>query len=169
MDEFSKLTKPNNKLVVNPAGHNDMAQRLSMRAKIEELEAAIYRDTPKEDIMEIHDERWDLQHHFIEGVYARELVIPANMVVIGLLHKFPRICIISGGDVSFVTEFGSKRVQAPYTEVMPPGTKTAVLAHTDTTWTAIHGTHETDISKLEQIFTARNHEELTHEERRRLT
>ena len=36
----------------------------------------------------------------------------------------------------------------------PPGTKRIAFAHTDCTWTTIHGTHETDLEKIENHFIA---------------
>lgn len=149
-----------NDLVIAPAGENDMESRLVVRSRIDKLEQALYNiiAAGAVNFKDIEDDGF-LTHRFIEGVYARELVIPAGTAVIGKLHKYPRICIISGGDCTFVTEFGTRRVSAPFTEVMPPGSKTAVYAHTDTTWTAIHGTDERDLDRLEQIFIAPDHSE----------
>lgn len=151
---------PDNDLVICPTSEDDVESRVMVRSKIDSLEQALYNiisaGAPEFSASHYNDH---LRHHFIEGVYARELLIPAGTVVVGKLHKHPRICIISGGDCTFVTEFGTRRVEAPFAEVMPAGTKTAVYAHTDTTWTAIHGTHETDFDRLEQIFIAKDHEE----------
>lgn len=75
--------------------------------------------------------------------------IPAGTVATGKVHKTLHLNILSQGDVSVLTEDGMKRIQAPCTIVSPPGTKRAVYAHTDVVWTTIHGTHETDLEKLE--------------------
>ena len=111
------------------------------RNKIFELEAAIHRDLPAVDC--------PVTHHFSDGVYAREMRIPAGTVATGKVHKTLHLNILSQGDVSVLTEDGMKRIQAPCTIVSPPGTKRAVYAHTDVVWTTIHGTHETDLEKLE--------------------
>lgn len=157
IETFSLMPRaPDNETVIGVP--EDENAQLALRHNINRLEQALYACIANgAEEFDCEDDRF-LTHRFIEGVYARELLIPADTVVIGKLHKWPRICIISGGDCTFVTEFGTRRVQAPFTEVMSPGTKTAVYAHTDTTWTAIHGTHERDMDRLEQIFIAPDHE-----------
>lgn len=156
-DSFALMPAvPHNSLVIDAPKTEE--QKLLLRNKIERLERALYETIANgAEEFDCEDDRY-LTHRFVEGVYARELVIPGGTVVIGKLHKYPRICVISGGDCTFVTEKGTRRVQAPFTEVMQPGTKTAVYAHTDTTWTAIHGVQDTDLVTLEQILIAPDHE-----------
>ena len=160
VEEFQYLTEADNEIVHFPVSKDDMPARLGVRRRIEALEDIMRQYVRDGDLDEVDCQDENLTHYFIDGVYARELFIPAGTAVIGRIHKYPRICIISQGDVSFVTEFGSRRVVAPFTEVMQPGTKTAVYAHTDTTWTAILGTHETDVKKIEEIFVCDSHAEL---------
>lgn len=159
-DAFALMpAKAQNDTVIAPIEESDMENRLVVRSKIDKLEQALLRIIANgaTDFKAIEDDGF-LVHRFIEGVYARELLIPAGVAVIGKLHKYERICIISGGDCTFVTEFGTRRVKAPFSEVFPPGTKTAVYAHTDVTWTAIHGVHERDLDALESKLIAPSHE-----------
>ncbi|UOF80460.1 putative tail fiber protein [Caudoviricetes sp.] len=88
-------------------------------------------------------------HHFANGVYAREITIPAGTLLTGKVHKTEHLNIISQGRITVWTEDGMKTVEAPYTIVSRPGTKRVGLAHTDTVWTTIHGTHERDLGRLE--------------------
>lgn len=88
-------------------------------------------------------------HHFAPGVYARELTIPAGVMLTGKIHKTEHLNVVSAGDITVWTEDGMKRVQAPYTFVSKPGTKRIGLAHSDTVWTTIHVTHETDLDRIE--------------------
>lgn len=160
-ESFALMPKePDNERVIDPTSPDDTSRREMKRNNINNLEAAInqYIAEGGDEFSSSHESEY-LRHHFIEGVYARELLIPAGTVVVGKLHKYPRICIISGGECTFVTEYGTRRVTAPFSEVMQPGTKTAVYAHRDTTWTAIHATHETDLDRLEQIFIAKDHDD----------
>jgi len=101
----------------------------------------------------------NLTHYHTHGIYARELFIPAGTVMVSKLHKLPRLCIILSGDVSFTTEYGSRRVVGPHTEVFPSGSRVALFTHEDTVWTAIHGTHETDLEILEENLIAKDHVE----------
>lgn len=93
------------------------------------------------------------------GLYARQMLIPKGMVVVGNIHKYEHLNIISQGDITVVTEEGAIRIKAPYTLVSPPGTKRSVYTHEDTVWTAIHGTNEKDVAVIEQKFIAKSYEQ----------
>lgn len=100
-----------------------------------------------------------VKNHFSKGVYARELFIPKGTVLTGHIHKYENLNIMSQGELSILTEGGVVRVKAPYTVVSPPGTKRLAYAHEDTVWTTIHGTNETDIEKIEDMFVTHSHAE----------
>jgi quercetin dioxygenase-like cupin family protein len=102
------------------------------------------------EIRQLPQESIEPVHRFSEGVYAREITIPAGCVLTGKVHKTVHLNIISKGDITVWTEEGMKRIKAPFTLVSQPGTKRVGYAHEDTVWTTIHGTHETDLEKLEQ-------------------
>lgn len=88
-------------------------------------------------------------HHFSKGLYAREIFIPKGTILVGKIHKYQSLNILSQGDITILTEFGARRVRAPYTVVSPPLTKRIGYAHEDTVWTTVHATDETDLEKLE--------------------
>ena len=149
-----------NEVVYNPVDAEDLPARKVTRARIYELEDALAASVGAGNLRE---ERGALKHHFLPGVYARELAIPAETIIVSKLHKLPRLCVISKGEVSFTTEFGTKRVIAPYSEVFPAGSKVALFTHTDVVWTTIHATDglksESDLDELEGLLIAENHEE----------
>lgn len=88
-------------------------------------------------------------HRFSKGLYAREVLIPKGTIVVGKIHKYESLNILSQGDITILTEFGAKRIRAPYAVVSPPLTKRVGYAHEDTVWTTVHATDETDLEKLE--------------------
>lgn len=150
------IGEADNRLVINGIEAKDLVQRKIVRARIYELEKSLHEAN---DTGKTREEMGNLTNHFTKGIYARELFIPKGTVMTSKLHKLPRLCIISQGEVSFTTEFGSQRVKAPYTAVFPPGSKVALFTHEDTVWTAIHGTDETDMEKLEMNLIAKDHGE----------
>lgn len=89
------------------------------------------------------------RHYFAAGLYAREITIPAGTMLTGKIHRTEHLNIISKGDITVWTEDGMKRLQAPFCLVSRPGTKRVGYAHTDTVWTTIHATTETDLEALE--------------------
>lgn len=100
-----------------------------------------------------------VKHYFSQGVYAREITIPANTILTGKIHKFTQLNILSQGEMSVLTEEGVVRVVAPFTVVSPPGTKRIAYTHTECVWTTVHGTDETDVAAIEAKFIAKDESE----------
>lgn len=100
-----------------------------------------------------------LRHYFAEGLYIREITIPAGATAVGYIHKYEHVRFILKGDVTITTEHGSKRVKAPDTAITTPGTKAAVYAHEETVWTTVHATQETDIPTLEATLVTANYDD----------
>jgi hypothetical protein len=101
-----------------------------------------------------------VKHYFAAGVYARELFIPAGVLLTGKIHKYPQINIMSAGDLSVLLDDGTiRRVRAPFTVVSPAGTKRIAYAHEDTVWTTLHATEDTDLDRIEEHFIAQTERE----------
>lgn len=94
-------------------------------------------------------ETFPLTHRFADNVYAREILLPAGTIVVGKIHRYGHLNVITKGHVSVLTEFGVEEFHAPYTFVSEPGTKRVVYAHEDTVWTTFHGTNHTEVEKVE--------------------
>jgi hypothetical protein len=101
-----------------------------------------------------------VEHYFSEGVYAREMRVQKGTLLMGKIHKFKNMNILSSGEVSVLSIDGVKRVKAPFTFVASPGSKRLFFAHEDTVWTTIHGTDETDLDKIENHFIAKSYDEI---------
>ncbi len=99
-------------------------------------------------------------HYFADGIYAREIVIPAGTLLTGKIHKTRHLNIVSKGKIAVVTEWGQKIIEAPFTFVAEPGTKRVGVALEDTVWTTIHASEETDLVKLEDELIAPSFEAL---------
>lgn len=123
---------------------------LSDRDKVSILEA----EMRKHEQIEI-----PIKHYFSPGVYAREITIPAGTLLTGKIHLYEQLNILSGGEISVLTDEGMKRVSAPFTVVSPPGTKRIAFAHTECTWTTILATDEKDPDVIESKFTVSTEQE----------
>jgi hypothetical protein len=97
------------------------------------------------------------RHYFAEGIYVREITIPAGVPLIGKIHKTSHINIVSRGEIIVWTETGMKRLSAPFTFVSQPGTKRVGWAVTDTVWSTIHpnldDTHDLALLESQLIWT----------------
>ena len=100
-----------------------------------------------------------LVHHFAPGLYAREILLPKDSLVVGKIHKHSHVNNISKGSVIVYTEFGMEEYHAPCQFISKPGTKRAVYALEDTVWTTYHPTNETDLEIIEEQVIAKSFDE----------
>lgn len=89
------------------------------------------------------------EHHFANGMYARELHIPAGVLLIGKIHKHEHLFIVTKGRIAVTTDSGMTMIDAPYIGVTNGGIKRAGLAETDTVVVTIHRTELTDLDAIE--------------------
>ena len=101
-----------------------------------------------------------ITHYFAPGVYAREMWMPAGCLITGKIHLTEHLNMLSQGKVSVSNKGESVTMEAPYTFVSPVGTKRAIYAHEDSTWTTIHATDLQDPDEIEAEIIAETFEEL---------
>jgi hypothetical protein len=99
-------------------------------------------------------------HHFADGVYLRELFMPAGMAVVGAIHRTEHITIVASGTVLITTDRCVEEITGPSVFVSAIGAKKAILALTDATLMNPHPTDETDLDKIEEEFIAPSFEAL---------
>lgn len=95
------------------------------------------------------------RHTFAQGLYAREVTLPAGSVAVGHRHLQEHICIISKGRVIVVTEQGTTEIAAPATMIIPAGRKNCVHAVEETVWTTIHATNAQTSEEAEALLVAK--------------
>jgi len=114
-----------------------------------------------------------ITHYFAPGIYAREMRMPANCLITGKIHKTSHLNMLSQGRVTVSNKGSSVTYEAPHTFVSPVGTKRAIYAHEDSTWTTIHPTDLEDPEEIEAEIIAETFEELDgyleHEELKRIS
>jgi len=122
----------------------------SARDKARALESTM-RDMPQVDI--------PIRHYFAPGIYAREMTMPRDSIVVGKLHKHRCMHTISKGHVFVHTDDGVIEMKAPHTFVSERGAKRVIVAVEETVWTMYHPTDETDVDTIESIFIAKDEAE----------
>lgn len=128
------------------------SEEADLRGKVQRLEDIMFS-------LPGHVTELPVRHVFAQGLYARELTIPAGMVASGKVHCQEHLFIISKGEISVLTESGPQRLKAPHILVTRPGTKRVVYAHEETVVTTVHATTETDVQKLEHDLVVGSFEE----------
>ena len=108
-------------------------------------------------------------HYFIPGGYAREMFIPKGLIVIGRVHKYDCITIVSKGRLLLASTDGPQDVTSGSTSITKAGTQRIAISMEDSLITTFHVTEETDLDKIEDELTVSTYEEfLTLEERKLL-
>ncbi|MGQ0727276.1 hypothetical protein [Acidovorax sp.] len=134
---------------------SDQAQEVQglnpARERVERLEAAMM-GLPQTDC--------PVRHHFAPGVYAREITIPKDTVLVGVVHKRDNLVVLSAGRLRLVTDEGTVEIAAPHTRMCKAGTKNAAVALEDSVWTNFFATDETDTDKLVELLTESTADEL---------
>lgn len=82
------------------------------------------------------------RHHFADGLYGREMTVPADTIISGRLHSRSQINVISKGAGAIRTEKGWEFFSAPFTFEAPAGAKRLIYALTEIVWTTFLHTHE---------------------------
>ena len=89
-----------------------------------------------------------VKHYFSPGLYAREMTIPAGVVLTGAVHRTEHLCTISAGRIVVESGHGPVELCAPCTFVSQPGIKRAGYAIEETVFTTYHATTTTDLDAL---------------------
>ena len=106
------------------------------------------------------DQLLPLKHQWGDGCYVRELSAPAGTLAVTKIHKKAHPFFLMKGDVTVLTENGSKRITAPYYAITPAGTQRVVYTHTETQWVTVHATELTDLEEIEDEIIAKSFEEI---------
>ena len=101
-----------------------------------------------------------LRHLFGDGLYCREITMPAGMLLTSKIHKTTHPYFVMTGDVSVLTDEGPIRIKAPYFGITQAGTKRVLYVHEETIWITVHATKETDLEKIEEQVIAKDYKGL---------
>ena len=128
----------------------------NFRTQIMELEERI-KNINDRDVIIGDSQACPLKHSFSDGIYVREITIPAGMVIIGKIHKHDHPNFLLKGEVVVITEEGGKEeLKAPCSMISKPGTKRILYAKTELIWTTVHlnPTNTQDLKELEEEIIA---------------
>ncbi|MCS5594218.1 MAG: SET domain-containing protein-lysine N-methyltransferase [Porticoccaceae bacterium] len=90
-----------------------------------------------------------VRHHFSDGMYARELLIPKGTCVVGKMHRTRHFYSVVKGECTIASVHEKEDIKAPFLGETLPRTKRAIYAHTDCIWITYHPTELTDLAEIE--------------------
>ena len=79
-----------------------------------------------------------VKHLFTNGMYIREVTIPAGSLLTSKIHKTEHPFTISKGKVMVMADGDWTELTAPYTGITKAGTRRIVLVLEDCVWTTYH-------------------------------
>jgi len=91
-------------------------------------------------------------HRFSNGLYIRELFMPAGTIAIGHVQNFPQYNVMLKGKVIMLNDDGTTtELIAPQTFTGKAGRKIGYIVE-DVVWQNIYPTNETNIGRLEETY-----------------
>ncbi len=90
-----------------------------------------------------------VEHELVDGMYVRRLLIPAKTLLVGKIHRKDCINVVESGDISVMTEFGSRRLKPGWMGTSRTGICKLGYAHVDTVFVNIFRTDRTVIEEIE--------------------
>ena len=95
------------------------------------------------------------------GLYTRELFMPANQVVVSMIHKQQHPSFLLKGKVSYLTDAGEvKTITGPHIIHTQIGTQLVIFVHEDTQWCCVYKTDAKTFEEAEADVYADNYKEL---------
>jgi hypothetical protein len=99
-------------------------------------------------------ERNPVAHGFADGLYTRQIEMPAGQVIVGKVHLKSGAFFLLSGSMDILSESGVMRVSAPHHGVTPAGTQRVVRTVTDCVYVTVHATDLTDTDEIEAELTS---------------
>lgn len=93
----------------------------------------------------------EVDHFFAPGIYGRRFPLPADMLVVGRIHKHEHLMMLLKGRAQVITAQGNVIIEAGYVGSSPSNTKRVVYGLEDCLFMTIHHNPNniTDIARLE--------------------
>lgn len=94
----------------------------------------------------------NIRHHFIGGVYAKEVRIPAGFVLASHVHRFDHMSILVSGAVSLAVDGETQLYEGPHIFNIRAGAVHTICALSDSVWLCIHATDVVDPDKVDKTL-----------------
>lgn len=91
--------------------------------------------------------------NFVNGMYTREIVIPAGTLLTGRVWKQDYVDIMLGGDILVATPSGTRRLTGPNICDGQAGRKRAGFAFADTRWITVQRIDEAGLEEPIEYLT----------------
>ena len=91
-------------------------------------------------------------HHFSDGVYAKQMLIPKGYMAGTHSHEYSHLSILSVGRVIVKTDTNSTEYKAPACIEITKNTLHNIEALEDSVWFCVHATEETNLKLIDNVL-----------------
>jgi len=116
-------------------------KEVSINKLMDQAECIISTGTPVE---------MPLTHRFTDGMYIREIFMPAGSILTSKIHKTNHPFVVSKGKCIVYDGNKLETITAPHTGITEPNTRRLLYIEEDTIWTTIHVTKKTNVDEIEK-------------------
>lgn len=94
----------------------------------------------------------NIEHHFSNNLYAKEITLDKDSIVVQHKHKFDHLSILAKGKVIVLFEDDAVEYIAPACINIVKDVDHAIKALEDSVWYCVHATDETDATKVDEVL-----------------
>jgi hypothetical protein len=105
------------------------------------------------------EDPFPLKHTFADGMYIRQITVPAKALTVTKIHKQTHPFFVLKGTLSILTEHGIEKITAPYSGITKAGTK-RIIYHDEVILTTVHSTNKIDLGEIESEVIAKDFTEM---------
>lgn len=91
-----------------------------------------------------------LTHRFTDGMYIREIFMPAGTLLTSKIHKTNHPFVVTQGKCVVFDGNKIEHIQGPHTGITEQNTRRLLYIEEDTTWLTFHVTDKTDVHEIEK-------------------
>ena len=95
----------------------------------------------------------EIRHHFSSGVYAKEMKMPADYLMLHHKHTFSHLSILASGSIELIVDGEKKVIHAPACLTIEGNAHHGIKSLTDVVWYCIHATNCTDENEIDEVLT----------------
>lgn len=110
----------------------------------------------EDSLLEMPQVEIPVESLFVNGMYARKILIPKDTILTGRVHLAGYVDIMLSGDITVATPEGAKRFTGFNIFEGKQGRKRAGYAHEDTHWVTVHRTEIKDPDEFVSAMTVFN-------------
>lgn len=125
-------------------------------ARTEKFRAAIvvFQNRISETDGAVGKNPFPLKHSFGDGLYIREVNVPAQTLTVTEIHAQTHPFFLLRGTITIWTENGQETISAPFYGVTPAGTKRVIWHHDAVKLVTVQRTDKMEIAEIEREVTA---------------